>query len=172
MQRCLLRQATAAYSASVSTRMPLPMSGYVCEQTTSLPTRKCLRRRDEEACRCTLKVKKGSLGGKSGNFSGRTTCSGNSHPFHRALCPSGYASTVWDKLTGIEFTLATVNPSGAQFLGHGEADLAINVFRANKRKAACDSLKATFFNVLSLMKPQQDTSTSPCTNTSSPGACE
>ncbi|KYM91210.1 hypothetical protein ALC53_01622 [Atta colombica] len=43
---------------------------------------------------------------------------------------------VWDKLTGIEFTLATVNPSGAQFLGHGEADLAINVFRANKRKAA------------------------------------
>lgn len=29
--------------------MPLPMSGYVREQTTSLPTRKCLRRRDEEA---------------------------------------------------------------------------------------------------------------------------
>lgn len=39
----------AACGVSVSARMPLPMSGYVREQTTSLPTRKCLRRRDEEA---------------------------------------------------------------------------------------------------------------------------
>ncbi|TGZ46697.1 Uncharacterized protein DBV15_09143 [Temnothorax longispinosus] len=84
--------------------MPLPMSGYVREQTTSLPTRKCLRRRDEEAFDARLKEKKGTLGGKSGNFSGTTTCSGNSHPFHRAprRCPSGYlyASAVRDKLHG------------------------------------------------------------------------
>lgn len=34
--------------------------------------------------------------------------------------------------------MATVNPSGVQFLGHGSksAHLAITVFRANKRKAA------------------------------------
>lgn len=43
------KQRRAAYSASVSTRISLPMSGYVREQTTSLLTRKCLRRRDEEA---------------------------------------------------------------------------------------------------------------------------
>lgn len=50
MQRCLLlRQRLAACGVSVSARMPLPMSGYVRERTTSLPTRKCLRRRDEEA---------------------------------------------------------------------------------------------------------------------------
>jgi len=83
-----------------------------------------------------LKEKKEFLVVTAETFSNTTTCSGNSHPFHRALCPSGYASTVRDKLTGIEFTLATVNPSGVQFLGHGEADLAINVFRTNKRKAA------------------------------------
>lgn len=43
------KQRCAACGISVSARMPLPMSGYVREQTTSLPTRKCLRRRDEEA---------------------------------------------------------------------------------------------------------------------------
>lgn len=32
-----------------------------------------------------LKEKKGTLGGKSENFSDTTTCSGNSHPFHRVL---------------------------------------------------------------------------------------
>lgn len=85
---------------------------------------------------CTVKREKGTLNSKNGNFSGTTTCSGNSHLFHRAPCPSGYATTIRDKLAGIEFTLATVNSSGAQFLGHGGADLAITVFRANKRKAA------------------------------------
>lgn len=85
---------------------------------------------------CTVKGEKGILNGKNGNFSGATTCSGNSHPFHRTPCPSGYATTIRDKLAGIEFTLATVNSSGSQFLGHGGADLAITVFRANKRKAA------------------------------------
>lgn len=39
----------AVYGVFVCARMPLPMSGYVRGRTTSLPTRKCLRRRDEEA---------------------------------------------------------------------------------------------------------------------------
>lgn len=43
------KQRCAACGISVSVRIPLPMSGYVREQTTSLPMWKCLRRRDEEA---------------------------------------------------------------------------------------------------------------------------
>ncbi|EZA52642.1 hypothetical protein X777_08125 [Ooceraea biroi] len=124
-----------ACGVSVRARMRLPMSDYVRGRTTSLPTRKCLRRRDEEACGCAVKRGKGALSGKNGNFLCTTTCSGNSYPFHRAPCPSGYATTVRDKLAGIGFTLATVNPLGAQFLGHGGADLAITVFRANKRES-------------------------------------
>lgn len=47
---------------------------------------------------CTVKKEKGTLN-KNGNFSGTTTCSGNSHPFHRTPCPSGYA-LVRDKTRG------------------------------------------------------------------------
>ncbi|KAH0956408.1 hypothetical protein HN011_011123 [Eciton burchellii] len=83
---------------------------------------------------CAVKRGEGALGGKNGNFFGTTTCSGNSHPFHRTRrILRDTPAWVRDKLADIEFTLATVNPSGAQFLGHGGADLAITVFRANKR---------------------------------------
>lgn len=35
---------------------------------------------------CAVKGGKGALRGKNGNFLDTTTCSGNSHPFHRAPC--------------------------------------------------------------------------------------
>lgn len=92
---------------------------------------------------CVVKRGKGALGCKNGNFLGTTTCSGNSHPFHRASRLSGYATTVRDKLAGIGFTLATVNPSGAQFLGHGEADLAITVLQGKQTGKPPGSLRDT-----------------------------
>lgn len=43
---------------------------------------------------CGVKREKGILDGKNRNFSGTTTCSGNSHPIHRTPCPSGSATTM------------------------------------------------------------------------------